>query len=216
MLIEVASARIVEEQHSRVPVYETALRPRTHHRPRLLQGHLPPHALSRPAHSFGGAVQLGLRLRQVMRDVFVVPETKPVLDLLQEFQQRRRHLAIVVDEFGTTVGLVTVEDAIEQIIGEVEDEFDIAEKLLRSTLRGFMPRRQRQPSATSAPNSAGPSPRGRRRNPRGFLLARLGHLPDPGESVTHGDRRYLLEEMAGRRIARVRVETIPHAQTRTR
>ena len=74
-----------------------------------------------------------------MREVLVVPETKPVLDLLQEFQQRRRHLAIVVDEFGTTVGLVTVEDAIEQIIGEVEDEFDVAEKaILRSASGGLI------------------------------------------------------------------------------
>ena len=55
-----------------------------------------------------------MRLKQVMREVLVVPETKPVLDLLNEFQQRRRHIAIVVDEFGSTVGLVTVEDAIEQ------------------------------------------------------------------------------------------------------
>ena len=59
-----------------------------------------------------------------MRTPLVVPETKPVLDLLQEFQQKRRHMAIVVDEYGSTVGLVTVEDAIEQLVGEVDDEFD--------------------------------------------------------------------------------------------
>ena len=66
---------------------------------------------------------LELRLAQVMRDVLVVPETKSVLDLIRDFQQRRRHMAIVVDEYGSTVGLVTAEDAIEQLTGELEDEF---------------------------------------------------------------------------------------------
>ena len=65
-----------------------------------------------------------LRLKQVMRDVLVVPETKTVLDLIRDFQQRRRQMAIVVDEYGSTVGLVTAEDAIEQLTGELEDEFD--------------------------------------------------------------------------------------------
>ena len=65
-----------------------------------------------------------LRLRQVMREVLVVPETKSALGLLREFQKRRRQMAIVVDEYGSTVGLVTAEDAIEQLTGELEDEFD--------------------------------------------------------------------------------------------
>ena len=67
-----------------------------------------------------------LTLRQVMRDVFVVPETKLAVELLQEFQQRRRQIAMVVDEFGSTVGIVTAEDVLEQVVGELEDEFDIA------------------------------------------------------------------------------------------
>ena len=73
---------------------------------------------------FGRAPFSELRLAQMMHDILVVPETKPVLDLLTEFQKRRRHIAIVVDEYGSTVGLATVEDAIEQLIGELEDEFD--------------------------------------------------------------------------------------------
>ncbi len=54
-----------------------------------------------------------------------MPETKLAVELLQEFQERRRQMAIVVDEFGTTVGLVTAEDALEQIVGELDDEFDV-------------------------------------------------------------------------------------------
>ena len=64
-----------------------------------------------------GAPFAELKLSQVMRDVMVVPETKSVLDLIRDFQQRRRHMAIVVDEYGSTVGLVTAEDAIEQLTG---------------------------------------------------------------------------------------------------
>ena len=62
-----------------------------------------------------------------MREVLVVPETKALPDLLVEFKQRKRHLAVVVDEFGSTAGVVTVEDVLEQLVGEIEDEFDIAE-----------------------------------------------------------------------------------------
>ena len=126
MLIEEASAIVIEEQHSRVPVYDPA------HGPENIVGVVYSKDLSRLMHfrltaqtRFAQAPFSQLRLRQVMHDVLVVPETKPVLDLLIELQQRRRHIAIVVDEYGSTVGLVTVEDAIEQIIGEVEDEFDI-------------------------------------------------------------------------------------------
>ena len=62
-----------------------------------------------------------------MREVLVVPETKPLPDLLIEFKVRKRHLAVVVDEFGSTAGVVTVEDVLEQLVGEIEDEFDISE-----------------------------------------------------------------------------------------
>ena len=55
----------------------------------------------------------------------VVPETKPLTDLLTEFRERKRHLAVVVDEFGSTAGVVTVEDVLEQLVGELEDEFDV-------------------------------------------------------------------------------------------
>ena len=61
-----------------------------------------------------------------MHDVLVVPETKSLLDLLGEFQQRKRHLAVVVDEFGSTAGVISVEDVLEQLVGELEDEFDVA------------------------------------------------------------------------------------------
>ena len=71
-----------------------------------------------------------LKVRHLMREVLVVPETKPLPDLLAEFKQRKRHLAVVVDEFGSTAGVVTVEDILEQLVGEIEDEYDISEPVL--------------------------------------------------------------------------------------
>ena len=74
----------------------------------------------------------GLEVRHIMREVLVVPETKPLPDLLIEFKTRKRHLAVVVDEFGSTAGVVTVEDVLEQLVGEIEDEFDVSEPVVRS------------------------------------------------------------------------------------
>ncbi len=144
-----------------------------------------------------------------MREVLVVPETKPVLDLLQEFQQRRRHLAIVVDEFGTTVGLVTVEDAIEQIIGEVEDEFDVAEKaILRSAsggliLDGSVKLRDLETQMHwKLPKEGGIE------TLAGFLLTRFGRIPREGDTTEFEARRLTVLEMAGRRISKVMIEKI--------
>src|SRR5207248_7383065 len=66
-----------------------------------------------------------MRISQIMHDVLVVPETKPLTELLDEFKERKRHMAVVVDEFGSTAGVITVEDILEQLVGEIEDEFDV-------------------------------------------------------------------------------------------
>jgi putative hemolysin len=157
----------------------------------------------------GGAVDAGLTLRQVMRDVFVVPETKLAVELLQEFQERRRQIAVVVDEFGSTVGIVTAEDVLEQVVGELEDEFDIAARASGFNSAGVM---LLDGSTTlrdlgtqlrwAFPREAGVE------TLAGFLLAQLGHLPVEGESIVYAGRLYIVAEMAGLRIARVRVEAL--------
>jgi len=209
MLIEKASARIVDEQHSRIPVYDPT------RGPEFIVGVVYSKDISRLMHfrasattRFSDAPFVELRLKQVMREVLVVPETKPVLDLLQEFQARRRHLAIVVDEFGTTVGLVTVEDAIEQLIGEVEDEFDIAAKKVLTTATGGLVldgsvslRDLETQMRWSLPREGGAE------TLAGFLLARLGRIPRGGETIEYDGRRFTVLEMNGNRISRVRIET---------
>src|SRR3984885_12741445 len=209
MPIERASARIVEAQHSRVPVYDPAAG--SEH----IIGIAYSKDVSRLMHfrsvalSLGGMGESGLTLRQVMRELDVVPETKLAIELLQDFQERRRHIAIVVDEFGSTVGLVTAEDALEQIVGELDDEFDIA---ARSTLFNTAGVMSLDGSTTlrdlgtqlhwSFPREPGVE------TLAGFLLAHLGHIPVAGESVEYQDRRFTIAEMAGRRIGRVNVEAV--------
>ena len=144
-----------------------------------------------------------------MRDVLVVPETRSVLDLIRDFQQRRRHLAIVVDEYGSTVGLVTAEDAIEQLTGELEDEFDSPAVPALATAGGAL-------LMDGGVNLRDLETQMQWRLPReggvetlaGFLLMRLGHIPEPGESIVYKNRRLTVIEMEGRRIGKVRVEPI--------
>ena len=208
MLIEEASARIIEELHSRIPVYDPA------RGPEYIIGLVYSKDISRLMHfrasaqtRFASAPFSEMRLKQVMREVLVVPETKPVLDLLHEFQQRRRHLAIVVDEFGSTVGLVTVEDAIEQLVGEVEDEFDVASKTPLASASGGLAldgsvnlRDLETQMNWSLPRDGGVE------TLAGFLLTRLGKIPRGGETVEFEGRRLTVVEMSGNRISKVLIE----------
>jgi CBS domain containing-hemolysin-like protein len=229
MTIDRASARIVEEQHSRIPVYEDRApagndgAPAPLADPDRIIGVVYSKDISRLMHlravtlALGGQVHpanSALTLRQVMRDLLLVPETKLAVDLLQEFQQRRRQIAVVIDEFGSTVGIVTAEDVLEQVVGELEDEFDVASRSVDPDAEGVF---ELDGSTTlrdlgtqlgwTFPREAGVE------TLAGFLLAQLGHLPVAGESITHNGRRYIVEQMAGHRIGRIRVETIAPATT---
>ncbi|MGA2850077.1 MAG: hemolysin family protein [Terracidiphilus sp.] len=207
MLVEEASAKVIDRKHSRVPVYDET------RGPEHIIGVVYSKDLSRlmhfrPARSATSSF-VELKLIQVMRDVLVVPETKSVLDLIRDFQQRRRHLAIVVDEYGSTVGLVTAEDAIEQLTGELEDEFDHPTLPVLTTASGAFVldggvnlRDLETQMQWALPRDGGVE------TLAGFLLMRLGHIPGPGESIVFEGRRLTVAEMDGRRIAKIRVEPI--------
>lgn len=209
MALEQASGRIVEEQHTRVPVYDPQ-RGRDH-----IIGVVHAMDVARLMHfrsvaqSMGNTAESGLTMRQVMRDVLVVPETKLAVELLKEFQEGRRQIAIVVDEFGSTLGMVTAEDVLEQIVGELEDEFDTAKVLPlaapgggllldgNTSLRDLVTQLHwRLPREAGVETLAG------------LLLARLGHIPDPGESMEIGGRRFTVVEVDRRRISKVRVQEL--------
>jgi len=208
MPLDEASAKVIDHMHSRVPVYDETRGPE-HIVGVAYSKDLARLIYFRPAAGHGAAPFVELKLMQVMRDVLVVPETKSVLDLIRDFQQRRRHMAIVVDEYGSTVGLVTAEDAIEQLTGELEDEFDSPALPVLTTASGAL-------LMDGGVNLRDLETQMQWRLPReggvetlaGFVLMRLGHIPREGESVIFEDRRLTVVEMDARRIARVRVEPV--------
>jgi putative hemolysin len=211
MLLEEASAKVIDHMHSRVPVYDEARGPE-HIVGVVYSKDLSRLMYFRPAARTGVAPFVELRLAQVMRDVLVVPETKSVLDLIRDFQQRRRHMAIVVDEYGSTVGLVTAEDAIEQLTGELEDEFDSPSLPVLTTASGALLmdggvnlRDLETQMQWSLPREGGVE------TLAGFVLMRLGHIPKESESVEFEGRRLTVVEMDARRIARIRVEHMEEA-----
>ena len=232
MLIEDAAARVIDAMHSRVPVYDETRGPEhiigviysTDLSRLMFFRRLPQRSPVQPVTAQTVAVQPApglpatpfaqLRVSQIMREVLVVPETKTALDLLREFQNRHRHIAIVVDEYGSTVGLVTAEDAIEQLTGEIEDEFDDPARPLITNARGVLVldggvnlRDLETQMQWNLPRDGGVE------TLAGFLLARLGHIPRAGESVDYEDRRLTVVEMDGRRISRIRVEPIEASAT---
>jgi CBS domain containing-hemolysin-like protein len=221
--VEDASARIVEDEHSRIPVYDPQLGPEhiigivyAKDISRLM--HFRMTAQVRLAQLSGegtGQVPVReMRLRQIMREPLVVPESKSVSSVMVEFQQQRRHLAIVVDEFGTTVGLVTVEDALEQLVGEIEDEFDVATRPALNTVPGVV-LLEGSENLRDAETALG------MKLPKddaietiaGFLLAQMGRIPAEGDAVEYEGRRFKVTQMQGRRIGRVRVETLPEQRS---
>jgi CBS domain containing-hemolysin-like protein len=223
MFIEEASAQVIDRMHSRVPVYDETLGPEhivgvvyskdlsrlMFFRRRASRAAPPEDSAASGARPGTPPPFLELRLGQIMHDILVVPETKTVLDLIREFQQRRRHMAIVVDEYGSTVGLVTAEDAIEQLTGEFEDEFDDPARPLITTGSGALLleggvnlRDLEMQTQWRLPREGGVE------TLAGFLLMRLGRIPKGGESVEFDGRRLTVVEMDGRRISKVRVEPV--------
>jgi len=207
MLVEEASASVIARQFSRVPVYDETRGPE-HIVGAVYAKDLARLMYFRTAPRISAPVS-DLRLRQIMREILVVPETKSVLDLLADFKERRRQLAIAVDEFGSVVGLVTAEDAIEQLTGELEDEFDNPARSVLTAPGGALLMDGNTNLRDLETQMHWNLPReGGIETLAGFMLVRLGHVPVPGESFEYEGRRLTVVDMDGRRIAKIRVESL--------
>lgn len=217
LTLDEALSRLVEEQHSRVPIYDRQSGPEH------IIGVLYSKDLMRwtrlrltanPAQPISARIS-NMKVSQIMRDVLVVPETKVLTELLEEFKDRKRHLAVVVDEFGSTAGVITVEDILEQLVGEIEDEFDVAPadppalaqdlKLIVEASAGI--RDLESQYELVLPRDAGFE------TLAGFMLARLQRIPKVGDAFDYEGHRFSVQEMDGHRIAKVRVEKLPAAVT---
>lgn len=139
------------------------------------------------------------------RKLYFVPETKPVADLLPEMQSNQQHLAIVVDEYGGTAGLVTLEDLIEELVGEIVDEFDHEEAMIEPMPDGEVRVNARMPVDEVNEILQTELPEGDWDTVGGLMFHLLGHVPVEGESTESDDCRLHAERVQGRRIGRVRI-----------
>jgi CBS domain containing-hemolysin-like protein len=151
-------------------------------------------------------------LRRVLREVLIVPETKPVSELLVELRARHVGIAMVVDEFGSILGLVTKEDLLEQLVGEIHDEFDVVERPLTLADGAVVfdaalnVRDLDSQYNITLPEDPAYATVG------GFVMDQLGFIPRGGESFEFGGYRFSVMEMDGRRVARVKIQRLRPAE----
>ena len=144
-------------------------------------------------------------VRSLVREAHFVPETKKANDLLREMQLEKFHLAIVVDEYGGTAGLVTLEDLIEELVGEIVDEFDVDEKVIEPLSDGEYRVDARLPIDELNQLLNAELPTGDWDTVGGLVYDLLGHVPAEGETVETDGHRLTAEKVHRRRIGRVRV-----------
>ncbi|MFI4860164.1 MAG: hemolysin family protein [Phycisphaerales bacterium JB063] len=187
--------------HSRIPVYEESLD--------NIIGLLYVRDLVR----FVGTDE-DFHLRQIIREPFLVPESKPVRTLLAEFKQRKVHMAIVLDEYGGTAGLVTIEDILEEIVGEIQDEYDHEEQEpgIREIEAGVLEADGRVEIDDLEDALSLDFPEDRDYDTvGGFVFAELGHIPEAGESFVYEAFRVTVVEAERTRVVAVRIEQLEAA-----
>jgi putative hemolysin len=145
----------------------------------------------------------------VIRPVLYLPASKRVLAVLSEMRREGHHLAIVVDEYGGTAGIVTLEDLVEELIGDIRDEYDVEDAQARRLHGGALEVDGLLNIDDFADETGVELPEGPYETVGGYLMAVLGHLPQVGEMTMVGGHRLSVTEVDGRRVARVRVTPPP-------
>lgn len=154
-----------------------------------------------------------VRIKEVMRPPFFVPESKKIQELLQDFKSRRVHMAIAVDEFGGTSGLITIEDLLEEIVGEIMDEYDLEESQLFVEDDGalLVDARLNVYELEEHLNLVVPG-KDQFDTVGGFMAHLVGHVPRLGETIRDGILEMTVVEGDERKISRVRIRLVPENQ----
>ncbi len=195
--IEDVRQKIVKSGHSRLPVYDDTLD--------TIVGILYIKDL------FCAQGTGDVSLSSLARRAFVVPETKRVDALLEEFKRLKTHIAIVVDEFGGTAGLVTMEDILEEIVGEIEDEHDMNRRAIEKVGPDVI-RADGVVSLYDIAEELGIDvPDEEFETIGGLIYDRVGGVPRIGQSVEEHGLRITIEKMDGQRIKRVRITRLPQS-----
>ncbi len=184
---------INESGHSRIPVYAQS-------RDNII-GLIYAKDLLR----FWGTPLEQLALEQVLRPPYLVPESKNVSDLLQEFRQRRVHIAIVIDEYGGTSGLVTIEDLIEEIVGDIQDEYDLEEEWLIEEEGGAVLVDGRLDIEEFEEFFSVGGAREKFDTVGGYVVEMLGRVPARGESLQLDHLKLLVVDADPRAVRQLRV-----------
>jgi len=194
-----ALAVIIEAGHSRIPIYEENID--------QIQGFLYAKDVLK---SFANQ-QTDVEIRTLLRPPYLVPMSKKLNNLLREMQRDRVHIAMVVDEYGGIAGLVTIEDILEEIVGEIQDEYDAEEEVY---VRLLEPNRYllnaRLDVYTLSKLLDAELPDEDADTLGGLIYSELGHVPVAGESVEVNGWRFTVLSLEGRRIEEVRAEAIAH------
>jgi CBS domain containing-hemolysin-like protein len=155
-----------------------------------------------------------VRLEEIVRPAYIVPETKDLASLLQEFRKTNNHFAVVVDEYGGMAGICTLEDLLEEIVGEIEDEFDVPEEQIEQVdddtyrVDGMFPIDEfNERFGTELPDDD-------YHTIGGFVFGQLGRAAEPGDDVSYDGMRFDVLEVEGSRIERIAVEFSERPQPR--
>jgi putative hemolysin len=196
-LLDVAT----EEGHSRLPVYEGSID--------SILGVVLTKDLLRVLVERGGDVDAPFEIRSILRPAYFVPDTKPVDELLSELRRQAVHIAIVLDEFGGTYGLVTLEDLIEEIVGEITDEFDEEPAAFTPTPEGDVLIEGGVLLSEANERLGLHLPEAEFDTVGGFVFGTLGRIPDVGDEVAidsdDGERILRVEERDERRVSVLRL-----------
>jgi CBS domain containing-hemolysin-like protein len=200
---EQALKAVLESPYTRYPVYRESIDD--------VVGVLHVRDLFMAVHDRGIA---DIRLEEIVRAAYIVPETKDLASLLQEFRKTNNHFAIVVDEYGGMAGICTLEDLLEEIVGEIEDEFDVPEEQIEQVdedtyrVDGMFPIDEfNERFGTGMPDDD-------YHTIGGFVFGELGRAAEPGDDITWDGMRFDVLEVEGSRIERVAVEFIERPQPR--
>lgn len=161
------------------------------------------------AKDFLNAVAAGeVDVRKLIKPPFFIPETMKISNLLKEMQKRRVHMALIIDEYGGVSGLVTLEDLLEEIVGEIRDEYDIESPVIQLNEKTYIIdasisiRDLREDYGIEIPESPEYETLG------GFLLTVLQKIPRTGDVIEQEDKKIIISEMVGQRISKVRLELV--------
>jgi putative hemolysin len=195
---EEALAAVIESPYTRYPVYRGSLEE--------VVGILHVRDLFSALIDRGIA---GVQLEELLRPAHVVPETKDLAALLTEFRRTNQHMAIVIDEYGDLEGIVTLEDLLEEIVGEIEDEFDLPDESIEQLADGRMRIDGTFPIDDFNEQFGRALPIEDFHTVGGFVFGLLGRAPEPGDEVEYDACRFKVLEVEGSRIERLEVELVP-------